>query len=840
MSSYKKRRIVSIGLFLTSFSVYLKTLTPTIYAGDPSEFAATSYLLDISHPPGYPLYNLLSKLFTYLPIGNVAFRVNMFSGFFAALTVLMIYLIVLKVSLNLKPLIPSTKSNFRLTLPAFDTPLNHLPPLVAALMLTFSYTLWQHSVKAEVYTLYLFLVSTLILILLKWKEKKDTNYLYLFSLTFGLTASSHLLVFPLASAFLFYIIISNYRVLTSRKNLLIMFFLFLLPLSFYLYLPLRSAAEPLINWGRPQAFQQFKYMLLLKEQGMLFDPLIVESEWEAIFSNQILLLLVTIISRILALLPLYLAFALILTSLRLNKRALIRIFFLLAILTLIWGCFWWLSSSPHLKDFSLTPFKFLFSGVIILCLIIIFFALYLAFFAPKKVIPAVLSFLLLLFIFTYCLLLKFSPPYIREEFSQFIYLEYLAEQFTILGLFLGTIGVIYFIKKDKELFFFLLFLFILPTIFLILYIFPDNSPLMQERFSLPAYLILSIFIGLGMRGIMETLVGAQCVVPLIKDRIKAQYIMPLLSLFILIPLIPAGVNYKRVDKSKYYFTLDYGENILSSLPQDTIILAKGIDTIFPLWYLNFVEKRREDVTLIYADALSQNWYIKGIKKWPKLKVSYPGGLKDRSKERSKFIENIVTENIKSSPLYYTSTDFFIPKGIREGYVALEGVVFRVLEKRQKGLSLEEIEELRKALDNYSYRGVDNSSIFKDLEAKRVLSVYGNAYGNLAGMYLKGGRTDEALNCYQRAVKYNPQSAYLHNQLAGIYFQRNEIEKAKRELKKAISANPQFAPPYFNLGIIYLMEGERDKALSSFKKVLEIEPENKGAEAYIRQILGEGE
>ena len=81
MSSYKKRRIVSIGLFLTSFLVYLKTLTPTIYAGDPSEFAATSYLLDISHPPGYPLYNLLSKLFTYLPIGNVAFRVNMFSGF---------------------------------------------------------------------------------------------------------------------------------------------------------------------------------------------------------------------------------------------------------------------------------------------------------------------------------------------------------------------------------------------------------------------------------------------------------------------------------------------------------------------------------------------------------------------------------------------------------------------------------------------------------------------------------------------------------------------------------------------------------------------------------------
>ena len=112
----------SLCLFLASLTLYLKTLVPTLYWGDSGEFATTSYFLGIPHQPGYPLYNLLGKLFTYLPVGNVAFRMNIISALFAALTVMAVYLVVLKIILSLKPLMPTNFSNGGVKL-SFDTPI---------------------------------------------------------------------------------------------------------------------------------------------------------------------------------------------------------------------------------------------------------------------------------------------------------------------------------------------------------------------------------------------------------------------------------------------------------------------------------------------------------------------------------------------------------------------------------------------------------------------------------------------------------------------------------------------------------------------------------------------
>ncbi|MBN1383999.1 MAG: DUF2723 domain-containing protein, partial [Elusimicrobia bacterium] len=81
--------------FLLSFAVYLATLCPTVYVGDSGEFATAAYTLGITHPPGYPLYVILGKIFTIIiPFGNIAYRVNLMSAFFGALTCALVYLIV--------------------------------------------------------------------------------------------------------------------------------------------------------------------------------------------------------------------------------------------------------------------------------------------------------------------------------------------------------------------------------------------------------------------------------------------------------------------------------------------------------------------------------------------------------------------------------------------------------------------------------------------------------------------------------------------------------------------------------------------------------------------------
>ena len=59
---------------------------------DSGEYIATSYRLGIPHPPGTPLYVLIGRLFSMLPLGAIAVRVNLLSGVSAAVAVFFTYL----------------------------------------------------------------------------------------------------------------------------------------------------------------------------------------------------------------------------------------------------------------------------------------------------------------------------------------------------------------------------------------------------------------------------------------------------------------------------------------------------------------------------------------------------------------------------------------------------------------------------------------------------------------------------------------------------------------------------------------------------------------------------
>ena len=93
-------RPTSIFAFIVifiSFLFYLFTISPTVVVGDSGELITVAYSLGIAHPPGYPLFCILGKIFTFLPIGTIAFRVNLMNAFFSSISVLFIYLILLKI-----------------------------------------------------------------------------------------------------------------------------------------------------------------------------------------------------------------------------------------------------------------------------------------------------------------------------------------------------------------------------------------------------------------------------------------------------------------------------------------------------------------------------------------------------------------------------------------------------------------------------------------------------------------------------------------------------------------------------------------------------------------------
>ena len=78
-------------LFLAWF-VYLSTLSPTIFYRDTPELVDTAFTLGISHPEGFPIYNLMAKAVTFFPMGSIPFKVNLFSSLMGCLAILALYI----------------------------------------------------------------------------------------------------------------------------------------------------------------------------------------------------------------------------------------------------------------------------------------------------------------------------------------------------------------------------------------------------------------------------------------------------------------------------------------------------------------------------------------------------------------------------------------------------------------------------------------------------------------------------------------------------------------------------------------------------------------------------
>ena len=90
-------RYLAGGIFLVSLTLYTKTMAPTVSFWDCGEFIASAITLGVPHPPGAPLYLLVGKIFSMLPLGaDLAFRVNLVSALSSALTILFLYLITVR------------------------------------------------------------------------------------------------------------------------------------------------------------------------------------------------------------------------------------------------------------------------------------------------------------------------------------------------------------------------------------------------------------------------------------------------------------------------------------------------------------------------------------------------------------------------------------------------------------------------------------------------------------------------------------------------------------------------------------------------------------------------
>ncbi len=323
-SFFRRVDWLSFGItFLTALTVYTLTLQPTVGLEDSGELIVASDYLGVPHPPGYPIWSLLTWFFqwifhgvTYHGYPNPAWGVNFFSGFAGALAC---GILALLVSRSGADILGSLKKETNVLGEKTESLFCCVAGISGGLLLAFSQGMWSQAVIAEVYSLNILFQTAVLLFLYRWMmEPENPKPLFLMAFTFGLGLTNHqtllfmgsgvaLVVFlrhirlardfAIVGVFYLLMVLLNkmmagdpelakwcwatgpsqvgfwfwtvYAVvipllglfLPNGKTVCATYLLMLMGLSFYLYMPIASDQNPPINWGYPRTWEGFMHAI---------------------------------------------------------------------------------------------------------------------------------------------------------------------------------------------------------------------------------------------------------------------------------------------------------------------------------------------------------------------------------------------------------------------------------------------------------------------------------------------------------------------------------------------------------------------------------------------------
>lgn len=292
-------------LFLGSFFLYARTMEASASFWDSGEFIASAHILGIPHSPGTPLYILVAKVASLLPLPflTIAQRVNLFSAFCGAFGLLFVYALAVRF---FDDMAGQSKS-------LADGIVRVGGALCGGLFLAFSDSYWTNSVEAEVYGMSTAFMGFMTWLALKWgdlpKTSRSTSLIYLVFYLLALSVGFHLGTVLAFSGIFFFVLMSKDRPFTTAEWFLASFSLalfmadvtiyrnggltvflllvyavvlawqytrgrpfaaacaglFVLGLSVHLMLYLRSMHNPSIDEGDPETLRNL-YAVLRREQ----------------------------------------------------------------------------------------------------------------------------------------------------------------------------------------------------------------------------------------------------------------------------------------------------------------------------------------------------------------------------------------------------------------------------------------------------------------------------------------------------------------------------------------------------------------------------------------------
>ncbi len=384
-----------------------------------------------------------------------------------------------------------------------------------------------------------------------------------------------------------------------------------------------------------------------------------------------------------------------------------------------------------------------------------------------------------------------GPSFAQSFVSRLIQFPYMGEfminDFTIMGVLLAIIGCIAQFRKRRKLwnFFFILFIFTGPFYFFYAsyYIIDSFSLATFERFLLPSYMIIAIWLG-------EGIVASHGVI----SRYTKKSLAPIFYLlFLILPVSLFFINYPKISILKYDRTAEnHAIDILATVPKNSIMILQYDTTLFNTQYVYYTQKLRPDIKLIHFTKLFLGQLTDQLEKY------YPELHVPKSSE-AKFMDEFILVNSKKFPVY-VNTD--LPLSVKDSYWVRQGLLFRFYTKDTLPTASQIFAENERLWKIYSDPLSGSLGKYQNLMLSNVISFYKDARLELGRLYEAGELYDDALIHYKQARRLDPRLPEAPYRMGIVYAKQGACTQSRKYLNTAIAIDPKKADYYYSMSQLF--------------------------------------
>lgn len=801
--------LTAVLLLLVSAAVYLLTLTPTVPFWDSGEYIAVGYILGIPHPPGTPLYVLLARIATLIPIATVAERVNAMSAFAAALSVLFTYLSALM-------LVRRAQGGDR---QPWQEWVAIAAAAIGALMLAFSDTFWDNSIEAEVYQL-MSLAQILVFWLgLRWWESHDrkptVGPLLLATYVMWLCVGLHLGVGIMGLPLIALVFLVDRSVAS----------IFLLPFLSLLRVPAgfeKMVGGVILLAILTSVLMAFRRKLngyvALAGAALAIPGLMAASNDTDFTRTSALLTAVAVLGPIVWLARHH----------REGRVLLLAVFLMGA------------GYSTHL----LLPIRAAQHPAINEG-------------APADW-PALKDLLERKQYGEMNPLQRKAPLAVQldKEFWRYFSRQWplFPERWDLskplmpserawagmLPILLGLAGFLWQWRRDRRGAVFGGVFLGLSTAGMIVFLnFSAAEVRDRDYFFQSGFHAFTLGIALGAAWLVQWVRESFA-----SPAARTQATVAATALLGLQPILLLAVHYHSHNRSGNYIARDYAHNMLAVLKPNSFMFTNGDNDTFPLWYIQEVEGFRKDVRIVNLSLLNTDWYIRQLRdQEPRVPIALDdrtvkalgaGAFMDEKGEltyTNDFMVRHILEQARTDS-GWVRTPYFavtVPQDFGYGrYFRQEGIVQEVmLDTLRTGV---DAEATRRALyEVYRYNGLlteDGSwdpKVYKDTNAENLSKNYAFAHMQLSQQYRRQNDYPRAIAEMQRVQRMFPEWVEIQLPLGGILMASGDSAGAWRFYEDLVKRAPRNPEAHYYRGAALAYQGRLDDALASFRSALALDP-----------------